>query len=178
MHICAHAQGWQYGIPKVCWGIHFYFLCLGLGKIVVQVSFNEKENVSFNLLFLCGSFYISPDGNISSSCAMGRLVTFLVLRFQTHWSEDLSIFQPFTDGTAKCHFRDFSAIMLKSLVICIVNCIYLKPSFLYSTPQNIFQGLIISLLWLALPHSLDDSVSFWSEHLWYVKQRITEEMLF
>lgn len=88
---------------------------------------------------------------------MGRLVTFLVLRFPTHRSEDLSIFQPLTDGTAKRHFRDFSTIMLKSLVICIVNCIYLKPSFLYSAPQNIFQWLIISLLWLALPHSLDAS---------------------
>ena len=74
---------------------------------------------------------------------MGRLVNFLVLVFRIPKSEDLSIFQSLNDESTNCHFRDFSDIVLKSLIICIVNDIYLKaPS------QNNFQLVIISLSFL------------------------------
>lgn len=115
----------------MCWGINFYFLFLELGKIIIQVFFKEKENVSFNSIFFCGSFYMSHYVTVSRKYTMVRLGIFLVFRFKTHWSEDLPIFQSLTDGTAECHFRDFSAIMIKSLIMCIVNYVHLKPSFLF-----------------------------------------------
>lgn len=56
---------------------------------------------------------------------MGRLVNFLVLVFRIPKSEDLSIFQSLNGESTNCRFRDFSDIVLKSLIICIVNDIYL-----------------------------------------------------
>lgn len=66
----------------------------------------------------------------------------------------VSIFPALTDRRAKCHFRDFSAVMFKSLTIFIVRCMCVKPSFLCPISQSIFQGPIIPLSWAALSQSV------------------------
>lgn len=122
--------------------------------------FEEKENASFNSLFLCVFFYLSHGVNILLKCASGRLGTLLVSDFRLTGVKYLSIFHFLTDRTAEYPFRNFSAILFKPLTIYIVSCIYVKPSFFCSTSQSAHQWLISSMSLIGTATFCCDSPSF------------------
>lgn len=83
-HIILSTQRCRNRIAEVCISINFYFLCLGLGKIIVQVIFKEKEKkMSLLTLFSFVASFTYPVFQYPE-CAVGKLLMFFMIRFKIH----------------------------------------------------------------------------------------------